>query len=157
MRERNIHLIFIFVCLFGLGAWILMSAPWDLPYGADEKFANAPQEALQTMRDLLTMLTSLATALIGGILFFFVKRKELGLLRARVDRILLLTALILSGTSLYFGLALHAGLLEMLSNGVFDPLAPGLSSMLAYEYNFIIAGVFVTIVIVARHLVDNDA
>jgi hypothetical protein len=148
------YVIFVLCIIVVAAIWVVYERPWELPYNADAKFQDAPKEALQSIRDMLTLLTTLATALIGGIIFFFTKRHELKLLHRPMDRFLLLGALTAGAMSLYFGLALHASLVDMLANGVFDSLAPGVARILSYQYNSIIIGVVLTALLIARHLGD---
>lgn len=147
------YVIFVLCVVAAASVWVYNAQPWRLPY-RQVTFNEAPQEALKSIRDMLALHTTLATALIGGIIFFFTKRNELKLLQKTTDRFLLLSALAAAAMSLYFGLTLQASLLDMLANNVFDSLAPGLARGLAYQYNCIITSVLLTALMIARHLGD---
>lgn len=150
LRYKTTGLLSVLLGVMAASAYVWN--PIDAPFGGDMKVTEAATEALEAARKMTEMLVTLATALIGGALFFFAKRGEYDVLTTTPERVLWILAVACAAFSLYWAFVAQEALLAMLEYGVFDPSSSGFVGCLRAQYLLFLASVVCLSLVTALHL-----
>jgi hypothetical protein len=142
--------LYIAVCVIAVIAWFIQSGTPSFFPPASDKPTEWQQMALQVASESTRLLTTLASALLGGLGLLLSDKFSKGTQPQHTWAAIV--SAMGAGLSLFFGYVVHLHLLWMVGNKVFDPTSPLFVLPSHYQFYTLLVAAFFLAAFVVHNL-----